>query len=164
MNTPALPIVDFGSETAREQEADDFGQFDGCFLDGGVIDDDPLFVDADGSDDVVGTEDDDVHLLGDSPCINSGSNGAPELPETDLDGHARILCAVVDMGAYESGIADYDCDGDVDLSDFAWLAACMTGADMGPYLDDCEAFDFEHDDDVDLADFVLFRAALKGPQ
>jgi hypothetical protein len=36
-----------------------------------------------------------------SPCLNSGSNGAPDLPATDIDGKARIQDQIVDMGAYE---------------------------------------------------------------
>ncbi len=57
----------------------------------GNIGDDPWFVDADGPDDVVGTEDDDVHLLEDSPCIDTG-HPAPQYQ--DIDGSRN------DMGAY----------------------------------------------------------------
>jgi hypothetical protein len=51
---------------------------------GGNIDMDPLFVDADGDDNIYGTEDDDLRLSPGSPCIGAGSNGT-------------------DMGAYEFG-------------------------------------------------------------
>ncbi|MHC4736076.1 MAG: hypothetical protein ACYTDW_16695, partial [Planctomycetota bacterium] len=57
----------------------------------GNIGGDPLFVDADGADDVVGTEDDDVHLLEDSPCIDAGH---PAVQYEDIDGSRN------DMGAY----------------------------------------------------------------
>jgi hypothetical protein len=43
----------------------------------------------------------DFHLKLGSPCINSGSNAAPELPGTDKDGKPRVADAVVDMGVYE---------------------------------------------------------------
>jgi hypothetical protein len=49
----------------------------------------------------------DFHLASSSPAIDSGSNNAPDLPSTDLDGNPRIQDAtqkgypVVDMGAYE---------------------------------------------------------------
>jgi hypothetical protein len=52
---------------------------------------DPLFVDADGGD---------LHIGAGSPVINSGSNSAVD-STTDLDGMPRIVCGIVDMGAYE---------------------------------------------------------------
>ncbi len=63
---------------------------------------DPLFVDADGEDDIFGTVDDNVRLLVDSPCINAGDPMRRTDPnETDLDGRRRINDGAVDMGAYE---------------------------------------------------------------
>ncbi|UCC30456.1 MAG: hypothetical protein JSU86_19935 [Phycisphaerales bacterium] len=68
----------------------------------GNIDEDPLFVDADGPDGVVGTADDNLRLLAGSPAINAGTNSPPGgLPATDLDGNPRIMHGIVDMGAYE---------------------------------------------------------------
>ncbi|MHC4676920.1 MAG: right-handed parallel beta-helix repeat-containing protein, partial [Planctomycetota bacterium] len=68
----------------------------------GNIDEDPLFVDGDGPDNIIGTEDDNLHLLDGSSCLDAGDNSAvtPGLT-TDLDGNARIMNATVDMGAYE---------------------------------------------------------------
>lgn len=47
------------------------------------------------------------HLLWDSPCIDVGNNGAPNLPSQDLDGNPRIVYGkyseTVDMGPYEFG-------------------------------------------------------------
>lgn len=83
---------------------------------------DPLFVNADGPDDVPGTLDDDVRLRIGSPAIDAGANNAlpadsldfdhdgdvlEPLP-IDLDSHQRIFeggsgMTVVDMGAYEFG-------------------------------------------------------------
>ena len=44
----------------------------------------------------------DYHLHGTSPCANAGTNGAPSLPLTDLDGNSRTNSAgLVDLGCYE---------------------------------------------------------------
>jgi hypothetical protein len=53
----------------------------------GNIDADPLFVDAANGD---------FHLGAGSPCIDVGNNAAPNLPDHDFEGDARIV----------------DCDGD----------------------------------------------------
>ena len=104
----------------------------------------------------------DVRLSADSPSRNTGSNSATYLPNLDLDGHSRVLCSRVDMGAYEFGIGDYDCDTSVELLDYANWATCMTGPSNGPYPSGCEAFDFEFDADVDLNDVARFQAAFGG--
>ncbi|MBN1332281.1 MAG: hypothetical protein JW971_00830 [Synergistales bacterium] len=65
------------------------------------INEDPLFVSPT-----------DYRLQGASPVIDMGDNNAPSLPESDLDGNARIYGDAVDMGAYEysSGTGDDDDD------------------------------------------------------
>ncbi|MCG8405064.1 MAG: hypothetical protein MI923_07705 [Phycisphaerales bacterium] len=91
----------------------------------GNLGDDPMFVDADGPDNIIGTEDDNLHLRFDSPCVDAGDNdadtdgfmpGVQPLPEFDLDGNPRFADdpdtpdtgnpgaagpPIVDMGAYE---------------------------------------------------------------
>lgn len=75
---------------------------------------DPLFIDADGADDLTGTEDDDLHLSPNSPLIDAGdNNGVPADILTDLDGNPRFVddpntpdsgtgtAPIVDLGAYE---------------------------------------------------------------
>ncbi|MHC4313351.1 MAG: right-handed parallel beta-helix repeat-containing protein [Planctomycetota bacterium] len=74
----------------------------GLFGGVGNIGADPCFVDPNGGDNTVGTEDDDLRLLLDSPCIDTGDNTAiPPSVLTDLDGNPRIIGNTVDMGAYE---------------------------------------------------------------
>ncbi len=97
---------------------------------------DPLFVDPDGADGIIGTEDDDLRLSADSPAINAGDPEAGSyLPAFDLDGHSRILCGSVDIGAYEFGIGDFDCNRSVNLFDFASFPYCLTGPSLGVEAD-----------------------------
>ncbi len=49
----------------------------------------------------VNAEENDYHLKPDSPCINTGTNEAPDLEETDFEGDPRIVDEKVDMGADE---------------------------------------------------------------
>ena len=91
-----------------------------CDVEGGYpgatnIDIDPNFVEPNGLDGIAGTEDDNLRLLFGSPCIDVGNNSAIPVDTADLDGdgntaepipfdldgNARILGNVVDMGAYE---------------------------------------------------------------
>ncbi len=65
----------------------------------------PMFVDADGADNVVGTLDDNLRLNTGSPAIDVGSTadngGLPAEITTDLAGNPRIVNDRIDMGAYE---------------------------------------------------------------
>lgn len=81
----------------------------------GIIDADPLFVDADGFDNIPGTLDDDLRLRQESPCIDAGSAAVLPADAFDLDddgdtdeplpldliGHNRNQGATVDLGACE---------------------------------------------------------------
>jgi hypothetical protein len=77
---------------------------------------DPLFVDIDGSDNLIGTADDNVHLVPESPCVDAGNNAIipadtmdldhdanlTELIPWDFDAKPRIRRSIVDMGAFEA--------------------------------------------------------------
>lgn len=126
---------------------------------------DPMFADLDGSDDVPGTLDDNARLLPGSPAINAGFGSSQFQLPTDLDGHARVLCSAVDIGAYEFGFGDFNCDQSVNMTDFVMWPFCMTGpADGDPakeiLLPGCEAFDANADGDIDLADYPVVENAL----
>ncbi len=130
----------------------------------GNVDVDPFFVDADGLDNIIGTEDDNLRLLPTSPLINLGDPDQADAPIFDADGHARILRGRIDIGAYEFGIGDYNLDRFVDLFDAAAWPACMTGPSEFPYDDGCEAFDFHAEaiDRIDLLDFAGFQRSFSG--
>jgi hypothetical protein len=120
----------------------------------GNIDVDPRFVDP-------GGVTPDFRLRPDSPAINTGDpDRVLTEGERDLDGHPRVLCDRVDMGAYEFGAGDHNCDRAIDLDDFAAWTPCVTGPAGGPYNPGCEALDFDFDGDVDTADFAGFQVAL----
>lgn len=124
---------------------------------------DPLFVDADGPDSISGTEDDNLRLHADSPLVNAGNpQTLLALGETDLDGHARSLCFRVDMGAYEFGLGDFNCNRSVGIADFEAWPMCMGGPDSAGYPPGCAAFDAEFDNDVDLRDAASFFPIFEG--
>ncbi len=89
----------------------------------GNIDTDPLFVDPNGPDNILGTEDDNLHLLTYSPCIDGGDPTGDYTDQTDMDGQERVLYDNVDIGADEVFpiAGDIDQDGDVDFKDYAYF-------------------------------------------
>ncbi len=85
----------------------------GSYTGTGNISSNPLFVDADGADNIIGTADDNMRLQDTSPAIDAGDNDAVPLGvTTDLDGNPRFYNhpradtghgtpPIVDMGAFE---------------------------------------------------------------
>ncbi len=127
--------------------------------------DDPLFVDPDGKDDIPGTEDDDLHLLSGSPCIDAADNTAvPKGIDTDLDGNPRFVDdpatkdtgngdpPIVDMGAYEfqhvSCPWDLDGNHDVGVKDLLILLGAW-GPNPG------HPADFDGSGDVGVKDLLI---------
>jgi hypothetical protein len=60
------------------------------------------------------------------------------------------------------GPADFDCDGDIDLTDFNHLASCMTGPEVPQDEPSCADAKLDLDTDVDLVDFYLFQKCFSG--
>ena len=140
----------------------------------GNIDTNPYFADADGSDNIPSTGDDNLRLLTGSPCIDAGDNTAVLADTFDLDGDLNTieptpldlngfprfiddLCttdtgsgaaAVVDMGAYEFLRSDIDSDGGVNLGDFSKLALYWLDVGCGT----CGGGDINCDGDVNADD------------
>ncbi|NBQ03197.1 MAG: cadherin repeat domain-containing protein, partial [Opitutae bacterium] len=77
----------------------DPGQSIGAITGTPVSSSDPLFIDADGTDNIYGTEDDDLRLQASSPAINQGSASVSDYPSTDINGFSRN--GSPDIGAYE---------------------------------------------------------------
>jgi hypothetical protein len=125
----------------------------------GNIDSDPLFLDADGGDNTVGTLDDNLHLQCSSPSVNTGDDALLPGDVADLDADGNYLHALprdlsaykreygshVDMGSYEmhtnpscaGDCAPVNGDGDVDVNDLLmvitnWGTNGSTGGDIAP--------------------------------
>ena len=164
-NTPG-EIADVGGAVTTVTYSDVQGGFPGT----GNIDADPLFVDADGPDDIPGTDDDDLRLQPGSPCIDAADNTAPGLVgiTEDLDGNPRFVedpdttdtgngdPPIVDMGAYEFQVvsrcpADFDNSGDVGVKDLLVLLGAWGPC---PPKGDCPA-DFDASGDVGVKDLLV---------
>ncbi len=138
------------------------------------IDVDPLFVDPDGPDDIVGNEDDNLRLSAGSRCIDAGDNGAVTVT-TDLDGRPRILdgngdsTATVDMGAYEYlplVLGDMNCDATLDPADITPFAlALVDPAGYGQTYPGCDITrgDMNGDTFLDGPDIQAFVTELLAP-
>ena len=98
-----------------------------------------------------------------SLCIDAADPSTEDDGTPDLDGHARRLYRLVDMGTYEFGIGDHNRDRRVDLVDFASWPSCTTGPRSRLAPAPCTAFDFNFDGDVDLEDFADFMAVFDRP-
>jgi hypothetical protein len=62
-----------------------------------------------------------------------------------------------------SASADFDRDGDVDLTDFGYFQGCFNGSNRPPPQSGCADADLDGDADVDLADFSVFQGCFNGP-
>jgi predicted outer membrane repeat protein len=138
--------------------------------------DDPMLIDPDGADDVVGTIDDDTRVGAGSPAIDTGDTAMLPADAFDLDddadlmeaipfdlvGNARVSGAppVVDIGAYEVQDAPVPCVGDTNgdnVVNFVDLNAVLSAfGQSGPGL----TGDVDGDGDVDFADLNAVLSAF----
>lgn len=132
----------------------------------GNISEDPLFADPDN---------DDYHLLDDSPCIDTGDPATPLLAgETDCDAEKRVWdgdangTPVVDMGVDELGsfrFGDLNCDGQVngfDIDAFVLALEDPTVYDATYPSCDAELADANGDGSVNGFDIDSFVILLGG--
>ena len=111
--------ISFNSDSTAEVQ---YSCIKGGYLGIGNIDADPLFVNLDGPDDIIGTDDDNFRLQPGSPAIDAGNNeididpdtdGPQQIFDIDLGGNPRLIddpqtadtgagkAPIIDMGAYE---------------------------------------------------------------
>ncbi|USN99514.1 MAG: right-handed parallel beta-helix repeat-containing protein [Phycisphaeraceae bacterium] len=139
---------------------------------------DPLFVDADGADNVPGTDDDNLRLSPYSPAIDAGDNAALPPDAFDLDGDGNTAerlpidvyggprraddastadtgpgsAPIVDIGAAEfplnSCLSDLNGDGLLDLTDISMFISAFLAGD--------DTVDLNGDGLLDLGDVILF--------
>lgn len=93
----------------------------------GMIDSDPLFVDA---------VNNDYHLTFQSPCRDAGDNAAPGLPVEDYEGNPRTAYGTADIGAdefhthlYYTG--DITPGGDIEAKFVGWQGTSPIGLFLG---------------------------------
>ncbi len=123
----------------------------------------PGFEDLAGPDGITGTEDDDLTLRVDSPCLDAGDpTYVPGSGETDLYGAPRLVCGTVDMGAVEFGriIGDLTCDHVITIADFSAWSGCASDPARAPCVGECCVYDFSADGAINLRDFAAFQNAI----
>lgn len=88
-------------------------------------------------------------LQASSPCINTGLNAAWMAAARDLDGQARIVNGIVDMGAYEAGVWQCDIVANV-RTGMAPLSVTLTARVSGSNATDTVYFwDYTNDGVID---------------
>lgn len=174
---PASAQLAISNASPLTFEANCIQEYSGVPKGNGNVGLDPLFVDADGPDDVYGTEDDDIRLMPGSPCIDAGNNTVlPDVIQSpvmvDLLGGARFVddpstpdtgvgvAPIIDIGAVEFvPPPPPDCAGDVNgdgLTDGRDLSVFLAafGASVSPGT----GADVNGDGLVDGRDLSVFLA------
>ncbi|MDX2201008.1 MAG: hypothetical protein SF069_18790 [Phycisphaerae bacterium] len=143
---------------------------------------DPLFVDANGADNVSGNADDNLALGGASPAINTGGNTLILRDRPDLDKDGELLeelpldlaeqdrfVGTIDRGALERQptfvIGDMNCDGFVTVGDISGFVLALTDpAQYATTYPDCDIqnADVNGDGFVSVGDIGAFVELLTG--
>ena len=173
-------VVEVGPEDEWPVLTLTYSDVQGEYWPGSNIYADPLFVDADGADNIAGTADDNLRLSAGSPCIDAGDNTSiPFVIWTDLDGKKRIIDdpatpdtgngikPIVDMGAYEFGICalipgDFDARCGVDFIDFAVFALAWHTQEGEPGWNPACDISIPPDSHIDWRDLDVFTVDLCG--
>jgi len=87
--------------------------------------------------------------------------GEPVGPPPGMPNHVGKTYVV--LGRDTGDQADFDDDGDVDLTDFITFQLCFVGSN-NPRAPGCARPDLDRDGDVDLADFLVFQQHFTGSQ
>jgi len=124
---------------------------------GGNIDVAPLFVDANGADNVYGTEDDDIQLLAGSPCIDAGNNLLAALDRGDMDGDGITTEWIQSDPAGNERFMDDTATVDTGVCGYPNLGVIDIGVYEYPGLGKLEG-DIDGDGDVDFEDFTKLAA------
>ncbi|MBN1492501.1 MAG: hypothetical protein JXA69_21490, partial [Phycisphaerae bacterium] len=91
--------------------------------------------------------------------------GLPFETITSASTRANLMAQAMEFLLPDTTVpADFDGDGDVDLTDFGVFSACFNGPNRPPvYPESCTVADLDDDSDVDLTDFGMFAACFNGP-
>jgi hypothetical protein len=144
-------------------------EFDSSQL-GWVVNQGPFAVGVKYLGEVAGTLDDlSGHLTTDADGCQSGKNLIYDAPSGQWfdacsagvsgDFVIRVVFESSGNGCY----GDIDCDGDVDLPDYAEFQRCLSGAGT-PAAQECLPLDCDADGDVDFDDFLSFELCVSGPE
>lgn len=107
---------------------------------------------------------DDYRLRPNSRCRNVGDPlTMPPPGSVDLGGVPRIICGRIDMGAYEFGLGDANCDGFITTADIGVWSSCATGPANPQFNTACSALDYNNDGIIDLTDLAAFMNAFGSP-
>ncbi len=137
----------------------------------GNIDDDPCFVDPNGADNIIGTEDDNLRLSADSNCIDAGDNTAVPADTADLDGDADTAeLTPLDLDGQDRFIDDPNTSDtgvilpasypeNVDMGAYEWYGGPACGDAEHPYPPgDVSGPDGIRDCYIDFYDFAVWAA------